>query len=272
LARQADVLRPFDIIGVQELERFWRRTGDVDQVALLAELLPEHYHVYAPAIDVLKQIGPGPKGAVRRQFGNAVFSRFPILTANPVSLPRRALMHVPTGTRIALDTVIALPSGRHLRFCSTHLDHAQADLRVEQAEALLRLYREGPLSGGVEHGARDGDAWWSEDIQAPPVPHDMVLVGDFNLRPCDEAYTRLVGAVDVHYGRTPHLDGFADSWTLVGQAEEDGRTWWDDPAKGARRLDYVLVTAGLAPLVRSCRILDGDLSDHQPVAVELDLD
>ncbi len=273
LERQAGLLRRFDVIGLQEVERYWRRTGEVDQVARLAELLPDHYHVYAPAIDILKQHGPGPKGAVRRQFGNAVFSRFPILTANPVSLPRRAAIRIPTSARVALDTILELPSGRHLRFCSTHLDHAQADLRSEQAEALLRLYREAPLVGGISHGARGGDdPWWGEAIEAPPVPADMVLVGDFNLTPKEEAYARLVGAHDPHFGRVAHLDGFADSWTVAGHAEEDGLTWWDDPAVDPRRLDYVLVSADLVPLVRSCTILDGDMSDHQPVAVELDLD
>ncbi|HWL66895.1 MAG TPA: endonuclease/exonuclease/phosphatase family protein [Geminicoccus sp.] len=273
LERQADLLRPFDIIGLQEVERFWRRTGEVDQVARLAELLPDHYHVYGPATDILKQHGPGPKGAVRRQFGNAVFSRFPILIANSVTLPRRAAMGIPTSARIALDTILELPSGRHLRFCSTHLDHAQADLRLEQADALLRLYREAALSGGISHGAAGRDhPWWGEEIQAPPVPPDMVLVGDFNLTPKEPAYARLVGACDPHFGRVAHLDGFADAWTLSGHAEEEGMTWWDDPQVAPRRLDYVLVTAGLAPLVRSCRILPGDLSDHQPVAVELELD
>ncbi|WP_027134603.1 endonuclease/exonuclease/phosphatase family protein [Geminicoccus roseus] len=272
LERQADLLRSFDVIGLQEVDRCWRRTGEVDQVARLAELLPDHYHVYAPATDILKQHGPGPKGAVRRQFGNAVFSRFPILTANPVSLPRRAAIGIPTSARIALDTILQLPSGRHLRFCSTHLDHAQPDLRLEQAEALLRLFREGQLSGGVSHGARaSDDHWWGEEIDAPPVPADMVLVGDFNMVHTEDAYTRLVGARDSYFGRVAHLDGFADSWTLTGHAEDEGLTWWDDPAVNPRRLDYVLVTAGLVPLVRSCTILEGDLSDHQPVAVQLDL-
>ena len=272
LERQAQIIRGHDLVGLQEVERNWRRTGEVDQVARLAELLPEHYHVYAPALDVLKQPSPGPAGAVRRQFGNAVFSRFPILTANPAALPRRALMNLPTSARVALDTIVELPSGRHVRFCSTHLDHAQPALRVEQAEALLRLYRDGPLSGGVEHGARDGDPWWSETIAAPPTPSDMILVGDFNMQPHDEAYARLAGSPDVHFGRRPQLDGFADSWTLAGHPEADGMTWWDDPAKrGKRRLDYVFVSAGLAPMVRTCAILDGDHSDHQPVAVEFDL-
>lgn len=272
LERQADVLRAHDIIGIQELQRFWRGTGDIDQVARMAELLPDHYHVFAPALDVLKQLAPGPKGAVRRQFGNAVFSRYPILTANPVTLPRRALVGTPTSARIALDTILELPSGRHLRFCSTHLDHAQADLRLDQVDALLRLYRDGPLSGGVESGQRaKDDPWWSEAIQAPPVPRDMVLVGDFNLQPHEDSYARLVGARDAEGRRTPHLDGFADSWTLTGHAEEDGRTWWDDE-KDRRRLDYVLVSAGLIPHVRGCQILEGDLSDHQPVAIGLDLD
>ena len=270
LERQAEIVRSYDLIGLQEVDRYWRRTGDIDQMARLVELLPDHYHVYAPALDVLKQRQPGPAGAIRRQFGNAVFSRFPILTANRVALPRRALMNLPTSARVALETIVELPSGRHLRFCSTHLDHAQPDLRSDQAETLLRLYRDGPLSGGVEHGARGGDPWWSETIAAPPVPQDMILVGDFNLQPHDDAYARLVGPRDGHFGRRPHLDGFADSWTLAGHAEADGPTWWDDPAD-RRRLDYVLVSAGLAPLVRTCAVLEGDLSDHQPVAVDLDL-
>lgn len=272
LARQAELLRGYDVIGLQEVDRFWDRTGNVDQLAELTRLLPDHWHVYGAGVDVLKQLGPGPAGAMRRQFGNAVFSRLPILASRAVLLPRRALIGRSTMQRVAVETVLQLPSGRCLRFVSTHLDHAQPDLRLDQAAALLALYRDGPMSGGVEYGSRGGDRWWTEALAAPPVPQDLVLAGDFNLEPDEPPYALLAGPLDRHYGRVTHLDGLADCWTLAGHPEMEGPTWWT-AADQPKRLDYILVSAGLVPLVRSCHVIhDTDASDHQPVVAVLDLD
>ena len=45
-------VRGADIIALQEVERFWRRSGLVDQPAVIGELFPDHHWVYGPSFDV----------------------------------------------------------------------------------------------------------------------------------------------------------------------------------------------------------------------------
>lgn len=271
IARCAEVVRGFDIVALQEVERFWDRSGDVDQPARLAELLGDHWTAYGPAVDVLKQRSPGPRGAVRRQFGNMVLSRFPILAVRNLILPRRALITRPTLQRAALEVIIDV-RGRLLRVISTHLDHVSPRTRAMQAEALVSILQAAPLEGGQEHGEAPSPAW-REAITAPEPPADTVLMGDLNAPSSEPAYETLVGEVDSFYGRLAHADRFADAWLQAGHDEAGGHTWFNDMAQRSdgRRIDYVLVSAGLAPLVRAAEVIDTDVSDHLPVAVTLAL-
>ena len=52
LARAAKVVAGADIIALQEVERFWQRSNEDDQPAILGRLLPDHYWVYGPAFDM----------------------------------------------------------------------------------------------------------------------------------------------------------------------------------------------------------------------------
>ncbi len=72
LARVACVVDGADIIALQEVERFWPRTGMADQSAELSALLPGYYWVYGPGFDIDASTAQG--GVVenrRRQFGHA---------------------------------------------------------------------------------------------------------------------------------------------------------------------------------------------------------
>jgi endonuclease/exonuclease/phosphatase family metal-dependent hydrolase len=66
LKRIADAVDGADIIALQEVERFWRRSGMVDQTEVLGELLPDYYQVYCPAFDI---------DASERGQDNSVFNR-----------------------------------------------------------------------------------------------------------------------------------------------------------------------------------------------------
>ena len=48
LERIARIVDGADVVGLQEVERFWKRSGLDDQPAILAELLPRYHQVYGP--------------------------------------------------------------------------------------------------------------------------------------------------------------------------------------------------------------------------------
>ena len=52
LERTADTARDADIIGLQEVERFWKRSGMRDQPEIIGGHLKDRYWVYCPAYDM----------------------------------------------------------------------------------------------------------------------------------------------------------------------------------------------------------------------------
>ena len=121
LDRIADAVRDADVICLQEVVRNVPGIPDPDQPARLGELLPQHHWVYGPAVD-LDASTVGPDGTVdnkRRQFGNMVLSRWPILSSRLLLLPRVRTYESTAGQRGALEAIIdapvkvfAFPNGR----------------------------------------------------------------------------------------------------------------------------------------------------------------
>ena len=245
-ARIADTIAQADIAGLQEVDRFARRSDDVDQPAAIGERLPEHDWVYGPTVDVLAP--DRPPGNRRRQFGNMVLSRWPILSS-------RLLLYVPKTGGFnhlslqlgALETVIATPD-RPVRVYCTHLHHLSPSLRARQIDQLLGWVRTAPLEGPVVSG--DGpDGHWDDGGNLPPVPADAIVLGDFNLTPDSDNYTQIVGPRTPHdravHGPLPDtvrrlvaVDGLVDAWVAAGHGEDDGVTFPDALAIGPpRRID-----------------------------------
>ncbi|MFM8768100.1 MAG: endonuclease/exonuclease/phosphatase family protein, partial [Rubrivivax sp.] len=111
LGRIAAALQGADVIALQEVERHWPRSGDQDQPAELALLLGGTYHwVYGPGFDV--DANGGTAGARRRQFGNMVLSRWPILSSRHHLLPKMGLTRQFSLQRSVIEAVIAPPSRR----------------------------------------------------------------------------------------------------------------------------------------------------------------
>ncbi len=93
LQRIASAVEGADIIALQEVERYWQRSGNVDQPALLGEILDQYYWAYGPSFDVDASTHD-PNGRidnVRRQFGNMILSKTPILSTRLFPLPKSAL-------------------------------------------------------------------------------------------------------------------------------------------------------------------------------------
>ena len=90
LERIADAVRETDIIGLQEVERFWRRSAMADQPERLGALLPFHHWVYCLSFDVDASTlrDDGRVLNRRRQFGPMLLSKWPILSARRIALPQ----------------------------------------------------------------------------------------------------------------------------------------------------------------------------------------
>ena len=77
LARIARSVDEADVVALQEVERYWPRSGMVDQPAELAALPPNYHWVYGPAFDVdrSEQHEDGSVLNRCRQFGNMLLSK-----------------------------------------------------------------------------------------------------------------------------------------------------------------------------------------------------
>mgnify|MGYP001026353581 FL=1 len=287
LGRIADTVRDADIIGLQEVERNWKRSGMSDQPDILGGYLKEFYWVYCPAFD-MDASGRNVDGTVfnrRRQFGPMVLSRWPIRVARLILLPKLG-----TVDRLNMDTggiecVIDAPSGP-LRVYSVQLSAVSTRERLIQIDPLLEYHRSAQVSGGAWTGVGTSvdpieakhftDQDWSNGEAPPPMPKEAIIMGDFNSVSESDEYVRMVGEIDLSYGRVAHLDGFVDSWTVANDGCDDPITWWPDPPERSPghgvRLDYCFVSPDLAHKIKGAWVDSAPIgSDHRPYWVELDL-
>ena len=159
LARIAEDLGAPDLIALQEVERGSSRNGYQDQPALLSAFWPQMHWVYGPGIDLdASEVTANGITRRRRQFGNMVLSRWPILSVVNHTLPKLALTGQFHLQRTLLECVIDTPDGA-LRFASVHLDHVSPDTRMAQVEMLedicLNIRHRGVSAGGPV-----GDGWF----------------------------------------------------------------------------------------------------------------
>lgn len=123
LERVAEAIAQADIVFVNEVDRFWLRSGLRDQPAVLQELTGHPYAHFGPALDL-----PGPS----RQYGNLLLSRYPIVRAETVALPQPqgAEARVMVEAQIDVDGQIWTVYGVHLG-----LDPHERRLQVEAIQA-----------------------------------------------------------------------------------------------------------------------------------------
>jgi endonuclease/exonuclease/phosphatase family metal-dependent hydrolase len=258
-----------DLIALQEVETFSKRGGMVDQARDIASMLPHMHWVYGPGIDLdaSEMVNAKPVHR-RRQFGNMVLSRWPILSSINHTMPKVALAGIFHLQRTLVETVIDAPLGP-IRFCSTHLDHVSTDTRMPQVEYMMEIMLRGHERGASAGGSISAEDWL--DRPFPPQPMTAIIMGDMNFAHDSPEYTRVVGDVSEQNGRTLRAHGLADAWTLAGHPESAGDTI---PREGRapRRIDHCFVTTNLAGKVTAMEIgQDAQGSDHQPIFVTLEL-
>lgn len=144
LARTARVIGGIgaDVVFVQELDRYWKRSGDIDQPKKLAALLGAQYRFGATVI----------RGS--QEYGTAIFTRFPITQNRHHLLPNNPGLE-PRGL---LDVTVRFTAHTHLRLLGTHLqaDSAGDATALRQAQTTLI----------------------SEELDRHPLP--TIVGGDFN--------------------------------------------------------------------------------------------
>jgi endonuclease/exonuclease/phosphatase family metal-dependent hydrolase len=260
-----------DVIALQEVERYWQRSGLRDQPQDIAELVGEYHWTYGPGIDLdaSTRDGDGRLCNRRRQFGNMLLSRRPILSSRNHLLPKYGSLGPMSIQRSALEGVIETGRG-WLRVYSVHLTHLSAETRLPQVERLLDIHERAPVEGAALCGGDLKDEW-TRDGLAPALPREAILMGDFNMEPDSVEYTRITGPVSPYGGRITNPHGFVDAWVAAGNAEGDGVSA-DIDGRNVR-LDYCFVSAGLRDAIAAARIdAEAAGSDHQPMWVEIDLD
>jgi endonuclease/exonuclease/phosphatase family metal-dependent hydrolase len=227
LARLATVLAAAeaDLICLQEVDRrFGARSEDVDQALLLSRALDMQL-AWGPAIDE-----PRRDGGDRRQYGNALLSRLPVLVSDVHRLPGSG------EPRSALQTMVELDGGT-LWVTATHLTTNSPAERAEQVAALAALKTDAMGAG--------------------------VLVGDFNAAPDAPELQPLMGPFTDAWELAEAKEDRAGwrFWT-------SGQGLTHPAGAPRRRIDQVWVSPGVT--VVSARVLDAEgASDHLPLVVDL---
>ena len=218
-----------DVICLQEVDRhFDERSDHVDQALLLARALDRQL-AWGPAVD--RAPGPGQSG--RRQYGNALLSRLPVLASSVHPLPGGG------EPRAALRTLVELDGGA-LWVTTTHLSSRSAADRAAQAAAVASLHQ-------VDSGPG-------------------VLVGDLNA----DAGAPELGVLRERF--TDAWAAAADRSDQSGRFSLHAGQGLTHPARRPRvRIDQVWLSAGVS--VGDARVLDGSgASDHLPLLVDLLVD
>lgn len=258
-----------DVICLQEVARRHPQLPGMpeqpeDQARWLRDRFPGFEATYAAGSDLTDGAGG------RRQFGQMILSRRPVLQVFRHLLPWPAEDGVPSMQRVALEAVLAAPSlpGGALRVVTTHLEYYSAVQRRAQVEALRRLHAEGWHQA---LGRRTGEGA-DPPFAVLPRGEGTVFCGDFN---------HPAGAVEHGLMQAPFAGSDAgvpplrDAWEIAHPGVPHAPTaalvpvdWLEAPAC----FDFFYVGADLAARVRDVRVDAAcRASDHQPVLLEMEV-
>lgn len=268
LERIAGEVAGADVIALQEVERYWTRSGNVDQVTVLASLLSDYHWIYGAGVDIdgSYRDADGRLCNRRRQFGNMLLARHPIAMARNHLLPKYASYGPLSVQRSALEGLLYIDD-RALRVYSIHLTHLSAETRLPQVKRLLDIHRQAPVEGTALTGEAMPE--WSQDAwPRPEMPYEAVLMGDFNFTPDAREYALLAGPPGEYGGRLINPEGFVDAWVQSGQPPSGGATceFLGKPL----RIDYFFVSARLREQIEAVRVDEtAQGSDHQPLWMDI---
>ena len=227
-ARTADALRALDadVIGLQEVDVHWgARSQWRDLAGELARDLGMQVY-FAP----IYSLDPVEGGAPRREFGVAVLSRHPIVSAENHEITRLSTQDpnpVPAPAP-GFGEVVVRAHGLPVHVYVTHLDY-RGDPSVRRAQVA------------------DTRRIMAEDCDRHGRCPRRILVGDLNA--------------------TPEAPELAPLWQdLTDAAPPAGEMTYPAQAP-VKRIDYVTVSDGV--LVRGSAVAETLASDHRPIAADL---
>jgi endonuclease/exonuclease/phosphatase family metal-dependent hydrolase len=259
IGRVAKEMADFDVLCLQEVARNYpdlAGSAGENQYETFAGLFPGYSVVRGVAVDVL-----APQGD-RREFGNAIITRLPVLQVLRHLLPRPADPSVPSMQRSAIEVVLDTRSSP-LRVTTTHLEYYSAKQRAAQIERLLEMQIEASGHASAPTPEKEGGPF-----QPAPRPASGVLTGDFNFPPEAAMHARI---------GTPLGEGvpsYRDAWQVRHPGKPHAPTigihdkeQWPGPPFAC---DFIFVTEDIADRVEDL-VVNGltDASDHQPVMLEL---
>ncbi|MFN4148279.1 MAG: endonuclease/exonuclease/phosphatase family protein [Rhodocyclaceae bacterium] len=267
LVRIAEEVRNFDadVICLQEVavnhpDLPGMPADALDQVSLLGGLFLGYELAYGVGSDLPDGLGG------RRQFGNLILSRRPLLQIFRHLLPWPADPAVPSMPRVALEAVIEAPDfpGGALRVITTHLEYYSAKQRAAQLEALRAICQEGWHHAVAPRSGEETDS----PFAVLPRGEGCVLCGDFN---CATGPAELVPLTKIGAGDTaPRL---VDAWTLAHPDQPHAPTVGVHEVSfsdGPQTYDHFFVSENIAARVCDMEVdLGTQASDHQPVVLTL---
>ena len=254
-------LARFDVLCLQEVaDNFPGLEGNdgADHFSELAErLLPEYRLFAAFGVDAAGE------GGRRRRFGNAIATRYSVLSVRRHALPWPADPGKETMPRVAVELTLQAPMGP-VRVTTTHLEYYSDIQRRAQAVRLRELHEE-----SCERAARPGlPTAEGGPFDAAPQTAAAILTGDFNFPPDHAAYG------DIQRPSGASLPAYRDAWPLVHGRRPHVPTFCVHSqaySKAPYCCDFVFVSGEVAPRVRSIAVdSETRASDHQPLLLEVD--
>jgi len=246
----------FDVLCLQEVADNFpdlQQSASTNQFAEIAALLPGYTAIEGPGVDV-----PDGKGG-RRRFGNMMLSRYPV-----GRVLRHAMPWVTDGTRsmprLLIDAVVRAPWGP-LRVMTTHLEYYSPPQRIGQVETIRRAIQEGRARAAQAPVPGPGGFAPTDETAS------AILTADFNMTADNPTFRRLLEKAD------DGAPGLVDAWSTLnfGQAHPFSFCIYDQRYDKPHCCDFILLTPDLRPRLR--RVFydtQTQVSDHQPVLVELD--
>ena len=262
IVRTARAMADFDVICFQEIaDNFPGLKGndDADQFARLSQLLPGFTRIDGYGVDVVAD------GGRRRRFGNAIFSRYTVLSARRHALPWPADPGKKTMPRVAVEATLQAPMGA-LRVATTHLEYYSDVQRRAQARRLRNLHDEACQRSIVP--ARFDNEESNVTFDPSPQTADAILTGDFNFPPENPAFG------EIQHPLASGGPAYRDAWQGVHGHTPHPPTFCVHEKDYARQpycCDFVFVSASLVRRVRDVTVDTAtQASDHQPVLLDFD--
>lgn len=249
LARIADAVAEADLICLQECTQGVPVLAHADQVAEIAARLNRH-HVYGAALDVDASTvdAQGRIENRRARFGNAVLSRWPIVSTRTLNLPKPRRDDQDDVGRCAVEALVHA-DGVALRVYSVHLTHNDADVRRLQIEHLCEQVLLAPEIGTAFDGKPAGGLLGEAERAA--LPDAALVCGDFNLMPDDPGHALMSRF-------------FRDTWK---QGDAPAPTFWKSEST-PDRIDYVWANEAMdLPVAETWIDRTAVGSDHYPIFV-----